>query len=130
MQNIGKFEEAIALVKQAMRLDPYYPSWYLARLGMCYQMVGMYEKSAASFEEMIKRFREREGTGPWDRAYLHLASTYSMMGRLEEARDFVSKALEFNPKMTVDLWRKRHQYKDPEHIERILDALRSVGLPE
>jgi len=130
MQNIGKFEEAIALVKQAMRLDPYYPSWYIARLGMCYQMVGMYEKSAASFEEMIKRFREREGTGPWDRAYLHLASTYSMMGRLEEARDLVSKALEFNPKMTVDLWRKRHQYKDPEHTERILDALRSAGLPE
>jgi adenylate cyclase len=130
MQNIGKFEEAIALIKQAMRLDPYYPSWYIARLGMCYQMVGMYEKSAASFEEMIKRFREIEGAGPWDRAYLHLASTYSMMGRLEEAQDLVLKALEFNPKMTVDLWCKRHQYKDPEHTERILDALRSVGLPE
>jgi adenylate cyclase len=130
MQNIGKFEEAIALVKQAMRLDPYYPSWYLARLGMCYQMVGMYEKSAASFEETIKRFREKEGTAPWDRAYLHLASTYSMMGRLEEARELVSKALEFNPKMTVSLWRKRLQFKNPEHTERILESLRAVGLPD
>jgi hypothetical protein len=52
------------------------------------------------------------------------------MGRLEEARDLVSKALEFNPKMTVGLWRKRFQYKDPKYTDRILDALRKVGLPE
>jgi len=128
MQNIGKFEEAIALLKQAMRLNPYYPNWYLVRLGMCYQMVGMYEESAASFEEMIRRYRERGTAAPWDRAYLYLAATYSMMGRLEEARDCVSKALEFNPKMTVRLWRKRLQYKDPKHTERILDALRKAGL--
>jgi len=130
MQNIGKFEEAIALVKQAMRLNPYYPNWYLARLGMCYQMVGMYEKSAASFEELGRRYRKKGTAAPLDRLYLYLASTYSMMGRLEEARDFVSKSLEFNPKMTVGLWRKRFQYKDPEHTERILDALRKAGLTE
>jgi len=130
MQNIGKFEEAIALLKQAIRLNPYYPNWYLGRLGMCYQMVGMYEESAESFEEMIKRYRERETAAPWDRAYLYLAATYSMMGRLEEARDLVSKALEFNPNMTVELWRKSFQYKDPEHTERILDALRKAGLPD
>lgn len=130
MQNIGKFEEAIALVKQAMRLDPYYPTWYLARLGMCYRMLGMYEESVAAFEERIKRSRERGNAAPWDRVYLHLAATYSMMGRMEEARELVSKATEFNPKMTVDLWRKRLQYKDPKHTDRILDALRKAGLPE
>jgi len=130
MQNIGKFEEAIALLKQAMRLNPYYPNWYLARLGMCYQMMGRYEESAAAFEEMIKRYRERETAAPWDRLYLGLAATYSMMGRLEEARDLVSKSREFNPKMTVGLWRERLQYKDPEHTERILDSLRTVGLPD
>ena len=74
--------------------------------------------------------RESQTAAPWDRAYLMLAATYSMMGRLEEARDLVSKALEFNLKMTVDLWRKRFQYKNPEHTQRILDALRKVGLPE
>jgi len=130
MQNIGKFQEAIAMLKQAMRLNPYYPTWYLSRLGMCYQMVDRYEESAAAFEEAIKRFRKRGAGAPWDRAYLYLASIYSMMGRLDEAQDLVSKSLEFNPKMTVDLWRKGQQYKDTKHTERILDALRSVGLPE
>jgi adenylate cyclase len=32
--------------------------------------------------------------------------------------------------MTIDLWRKRFQHKDPSHTERILDALRKAGLPE
>ena len=118
------------MVRQAMRLDPYYPNWYLARLGMCYQMVDRYEESAAAFEELIKRFQEREATAPWDRAYLYLASIYSMMGRLDEAQDLVSKSLEFNPKMTAELWRKRFQYKDPEHTERIIDSLRRAGLPD
>ena len=130
MQGVGKFDNAISLLKQAMRLDPYYPNWYLGRLGMCYQMVGRYKESAAAFEETIKRYQKEGSAAPWDRIYLYLAATYALMGRLEEARNLVSKALEFNPKMTVDLWRKRHEYKDPEHTERILDAMRAVGLPE
>jgi adenylate cyclase len=130
MLNIGKFKEAIALLKQAMRLNPYYPSWYLSRLAMCYQMVGQYEESAAAYEEVIKRHRKTETTVPWDRHYLYLAATYSRLGRLDEARDLVSKALEFNPKMTVGLWRDRFQYKNPDHTERILDSLRKVGLPD
>ena len=97
---------------------------------MCYQMVGQYEESAAAYEEVIKRYRKTETTVPWDRAYLYLAATYAMMGRLEEARDLVSKSREFNPKMTVGLWRKRLQYKDPEHTERILDSLRAAGLSD
>jgi adenylate cyclase len=130
MQNVGKFEEAIALLKQAMRLDPYYPVWYLYRLGSCYRMVGRYEDSAKALEEVNRRDRESGAAAPWDRNYLYLAATYSMMGRLEEARDLVSKALEFNPKMTLGLWRKRFQYKDPKHTDHIIDALRMVGLPD
>ncbi len=130
MQNVGKFEEAIALLKQAIRFDPYYPGWYSTRLGMCYQAVGRYEESAQVFEEDIRRTRESGTAVPWDRMYLYLAATYSMMGRLEQARDLVSKALDFNPKMTTAMWRKRFQYKDAKHTDRIIEALRRAGLPE
>ncbi len=39
----NKSPDAHALLRQAMRLDPYYPNWYLGRLGDCYQMMGRYE---------------------------------------------------------------------------------------
>ena len=129
MQNVGEFDEAISLLKRAMRLHPFYPSWYLGRLGICYRMIGKYEESVAAFEEMIRRDKEKEVR--MDRNNLYLATTYSMMGRIDEARDHVRKALEYNPKLTIEAWRKRlFQYKNPEHIERILDALRKAGLPE
>ena len=93
-------------------------------------MLGRYKESSKTLEEFVRRDKERGGSLPWDRNYLYLATTYSMMGRLEEARDLVLKALEFNPKMTAERWRKRFQYKDPEHTDRIIEALRNVGLPD
>ena len=126
MQNVGDFETAITLLKQAMRLNPHYPVWYLVRLGMCYRMIGRYEESAAALENSLDRMK-KSGTGH-ERGYLYLATTYSMMGRVAEAKSLVSEALEINPKMTIELWRKRFQYKDPAHTERILEALRMSGL--
>jgi adenylate cyclase len=126
MQNVGEFETAITLLKQAMRLHPYYPRWYLGRLGMSYRMIGRYEESAAALEEYLERGKDKKHS----RDYLYLATTYSMMGRDEEARSLVAKALELNPKMSVESWRKRFLYKDPVNTERCLDALRKAGLPE
>ncbi len=88
-------------------------------------------------EESIAAICRREGIAPslyykWSKSFLEAdkqrlkgdtmreATTYSMMGRLEDARDLVSKAFEFNPKTTAELWRKRFQYKCPKHTERIL----------
>jgi adenylate cyclase len=126
MQNVGDFETAITLLKQAMRLNPYYPVWYLVRLGMCYRMIGRYEESAVALETSLERMK-KSGTGN-ERGYLYLATTYSMMGRVAEAKSLVTEALEINPEMTIELWRKRFQYKDPAHTERILEALRMAGL--
>ena len=126
MQNVGDGEAVVTLIKQAMRLDPHYPSWYLYRLGVGYRLLGQYEESAAALEKLLAQSKAR-GIGS-DRPYLYLATTYSMMGREEEARALVVKALEINPKMNCEWWRKRFLYKDPAHTERILEALRKAGL--
>jgi tetratricopeptide (TPR) repeat protein len=126
MENAGDADTGISLIKQAMRLDPYFPAWYWMRLGACYRILGRYEGSASALEKLLERAKKR-GTMQ-ERPYLYLATTYSMMGRNEEAQSLVSKALEINPKMTAELWRKRLQYKDPAYTKRILDALRKAGL--
>jgi len=40
-----KPKEAIMHYKKAMRLSPFYPAWYLSRLGVCYHLTGQYEKA-------------------------------------------------------------------------------------
>ena len=95
----------------------------------------MLPKPNETFEEIRIKYNDISKTGL--NALRHPRRTMkealkrlAMMGRLDEAQDFVSKALEFNPKMTVELWRKRFQYKDPKHTKRIIDALRRAGLPD
>ncbi len=40
MNTVGRFDDAIPLVKRAMRVHPYYPAYYLMWLGSAYRMTG------------------------------------------------------------------------------------------
>jgi hypothetical protein len=53
-----------------------------------------------------------------------------MQGRLEEAKGFVAKAIELNPKITAESYGKSFMYKNFVYVEEILDALRKAGLPD
>jgi tetratricopeptide (TPR) repeat protein len=45
-------------------------------------------------------------------AHLHLAATYSKMGREKEARAEVAEILRINPKFSLDLFAKTSRYKE------------------
>ena len=88
-------------------------------------MLGRYEEAAAALKEFYDRLPRRNLLG-----LTALLATYSMMGREDEARALVDEALELDPKASVERAAKMHYFKDPAHLERILDALRKAGLPE
>ncbi len=46
----GKPEEALRAIKQAMRLNPHYPAWYLSPLGNAYILMGRYAEGIAALE--------------------------------------------------------------------------------
>jgi TolB-like protein/Tfp pilus assembly protein PilF len=128
MQNVGDGDAVIGLIKQAMRLDPYFPPWYWFRLGIGYRMVGRYEESVEALKKRIE-IGEKMNKQQYGH-YLELATTYSMMDRVEEAKTLVAKALEMNPKISCKSWGKALVYKDPAQTEKILNALRRAGFPE
>ncbi len=43
-------QEALVLIKRAMRLSPYYPGWYLAILGSAHRLMGNYDEAIAAFK--------------------------------------------------------------------------------
>jgi adenylate cyclase len=123
----GKPEEAIELVKNAMRLSPYYPAWYLPVLGHAYRLTGQYEEAIAFLESWRDRENPRS-TLP----HLLLAFTYVEAGRGEEAQIAVAEVLKRSPKASIKGYAKSKlfAYKDPAEIERVLDSLRKAGLPD
>jgi tetratricopeptide (TPR) repeat protein len=66
----GRPEEALRLVKQAMRLNPHYPPLYLVELGLAYRLTGRYAEAIATLKELISR------SPNFMTAYLQLALSY------------------------------------------------------
>jgi adenylate cyclase len=127
----GKPEEAIPLFKQAMRLQPYYPWYYLTMLGVVYGTVGQYEEAIGAFTQTLAR---QDLSAGW-RGYMHLmlAWCYVSLDRIDEAQVQVQKALQLRPNESLERRSKRfaiYPYKDPATIEMFLDAWRKAGLPE
>lgn len=121
----GDFERTVTLTKEAMRLHPFYPAWYAYRIGVAYRMLGRYEEAVAALREFYDRIPK-----PNMIVLTALASTYSMMGDMENAREIVDETLELYPDTSVEQAAKMHYFKHPEDLERILEALRQAGLPE
>jgi adenylate cyclase len=128
MTSVGKFEEAIVLGEKAIRLSPYCSPWYLLILEDAYRMTGRYEEALAMGKQYLERCRKGEcNLLP---AHIGLAATYIGLGRVEEARTHAAEVLRMNPNFSLDEARKMSSFKDPVHLERVLDALRKAGIPE
>jgi adenylate cyclase len=122
LRYLGRAEEAIEVLEKAMRLNPIPPAWYLYNLGDAYRLVEMHEKAVESFKEALNKDPN------YLLAWIYLATTYSQMGREEEARDAAQAVLRLHRKFNVDRYARRLPYKDQDCIERIVDALRKAGL--
>jgi adenylate cyclase len=81
------------------------------------------------FEDAVSAYKKRIELAP-DYRYGHsqLATTYSMMGREEDARAEVAEVRRINPKFSLDFFARTSVLKDRSKIEEIVSALRKAGL--
>jgi adenylate cyclase len=124
----GKFEEAIENFQKAMRLSPYYPTWYLYQLAESYYMAGRYEDAATTYGQGLE-LAKKGGRNPF---LLHagLAAAYFKLGQEDEARQHAEEVLKINPKFSLEYMRNFTFYKGPDDTDRLLNAMRKAGLPE
>lgn len=120
----GRPGEATNLLQKAMRLSPYYPSWYLSTLGRAYRLTGRYDEAIVALKGAIER----------NPNFLHphvvLAAAYSDAGKVEDARAEAKEILRIDPKFSIHDFAKALPYKDPIILEHLNVALRKTGLPE
>ena len=128
---LGRTEEAYALIRDAMRLNPFHPNSYHHVLGHAAYFTGRYD-------EAVREFRRGGEYGIWHRA--NLAAAYGQAGRLEEARaEWVIFAETRRKQLTqsgapqpatdLELVRERlGRFRREIDRERYVDGLRSAGL--
>jgi adenylate cyclase len=127
MQFNGRFDESIALSRNAMRLCPYYPALFLIPLTTSCFLAGRYEEALAAGELLLARADKGEFNPLF--AHMSLAEVYIGLGQDQKARAHAEEVLKLNPNYSLADQRKRmYFYKDPAHLERLIDALHKAGL--
>ena len=120
----GRAQEAIGLLRTAMRLDPFYPAWYEFYLGQALFQTSRYDEAITA----LKRGAERNPNYP---AFpLFMAASYAMLGREEEARSAAAEVLRINPRFTLKAFAAHVPYRSNAVLDRDLTAFRKAGLPE
>jgi tetratricopeptide (TPR) repeat protein len=124
-------EEAIVHVKKAMRLEPYYPAFFLLTLFTSYDQAGHYEEALEVNKESLER--ANKGEWPLQNAHRWLAISYARLDRLEEARAHTEELLKIDPDFSVNKSRKSPAnllFKDQKWLHSIAEMMRKAGLPE
>ena len=121
---IGQPETAINVFKEAMRLSPIYPDWFLSELARAYFLTGRYDEAIDALQLRLQR---DPNSGE---ALILLAASESAAGRLDDAKDALGKFLEPRPSYTLSHYARGEFYKSPDDLKLVLDALRKAGLPD
>jgi len=115
-------EEAIKILKKAVRLNPMPPGWYLHNLAVAYRNMGRYDEAIEWGKEAV----DREPSNLL--SHVVLVSSYSLAGREEEAQAEAAQVLRINPMFSLERLEKTTPQKNPEVKRRFIDSLRKAGL--
>jgi len=122
----GKGEEAVASLKEALRLSPIdrFTSLWINLLGFATFLLG---RDAEGLDLAERALRERPGyPGP----YRIRAACLSRLGRMAEARTSIEQYLRPAPNATIRNLRAQVPLQRDADYERFAQALRQAGMPE
>ena len=118
---LGRYEQAISDVQQAIRLSPRDP-----RIGLWLVTLGDAELGLGHVDAAVDEYHKAIDAG-WRayQPYRGLAAAYALEGKMEEATSALAEARRLNPQLTLK-WEQTHSVNIPP----LLDGLRKAGLPE
>ena len=117
-------EEAIELVKKAIRLNPYYTFEYLYIKGMAYNLLGNYDNAISNLEKAQARNQNVV------QVKIFLASSYVMANRQQNAEWIIDELQILDPTLTITTLEKTIPIAKASYKQRLLNDLRTAGLPE
>ncbi len=128
LRSNGRFEEATAMIRKAIRLQPYHPAWFLGELSMCLYYLNRNNEALAA----AHRFKDISiDRGETELVYWHytmLAMNYIRLNRVKDAQEASKKALEEFPGYSLEWDRRYSLYKSKAHLERQHSDLLKAGI--
>jgi tetratricopeptide (TPR) repeat protein len=123
----GNPEEALQLVKKAMRLNPHFPPFYLYELGLAQFGIGEFQQAAASLEKATTLNSEDR----W--SYRLLIATYGHLGRKADAErifEVIEKNWRGYDPISIRAIAYWYPFKEAVDRERLATGLRKANVPD
>jgi adenylate cyclase len=120
---IGRAEEALEILRNARRVDPYIgPPWYWRSLGVAQFALRRYAESLADFDR---------GAANCPRyALAMMAGCCAKLGLSDRARELLAQCLAGHPEGTVAQLLAKIPFKYASDCEHLAECLRLAGMPE
>jgi adenylate cyclase len=120
----GEAEMAIQAAKRAMSLSPKDPELFhfLVAIGTAHFVAGRYE-NAAEWGRKVVAEQPMVSSG-----HRLVATSLGQLGRSDEARMALGRALEITPMMSAASIRKNIHFKNPNDLDRYVFGLEAAGL--
>jgi len=123
LKSVGRVDEALSMIEKAIRLNPMPPEWYLHELGTYYRLLGRYDEAIAILKKNLARGSH------YLTSMINLTATYSMAGKLDQARAQAKEVLRIMPDFSAKQFMKGFPYKDQKIIDDFIENLCKAGLP-
>jgi TolB-like protein len=120
---VGRGEEAIEVLREARRLDPFFgPPWYWRIVGITLFVLRRYAEAIPDLERGVAKDSAT--------ALSMLAGCYAKLGQWDEAQDAKERCLAGTPNATITLLTNRQPFKNPEDTAHMIACLRLAQFPE
>jgi adenylate cyclase len=122
----GRPKEGLAALERSIRLDPRAPrpAFCLHQVAIGFYFCHDYEAAIEAAKRTIRAYPEFPNTYRW------LAAALGQIGRIEEAKEALQKAIALAPAAFDMYVRRRVPWHRPEDYTHMLEGLRKAGLPE
>jgi adenylate cyclase len=120
----GRHEEGLAKLKDALRLDPKGPFFYVWIEGRSLFMLERYDEALERFERVAEQNPE------FVSGLKSLAATQAHLGHIDDAEWTVEEILLLQPSATLANERLWTSYTQEHDAERYIEGLRLAGIPE
>lgn len=119
----GRSAEAVTKLKEAIRITPVYPPWYMSLLAAAYRESGQVAQSMTAARHGIR-------LNPGDlEPRLVLCSAYVLAGQAQQARRAAQEIVAIDPTFSTARYVADQPYQDDRTLQRLADSLREAGLP-
>jgi adenylate cyclase len=120
----GRPAEAVTKLKEAIRITPVYPPWYMSLLAAAYRESGQVGQSIIAARHGIQ-------LNPGDlEPRVTLCSDYVLAGQSQQARGAAQEIVAIDPTFSTGRYVATQPYKEEQTLKRLTDSLREAGLPE